>query len=82
MLKNLDLLLRQNEAEHLARDDGLWFGGAGFSHADAVVFGFYCWLRLNPDLRTKVWESEQLPSLGKWLEGMKARFVKSPDELY
>lgn len=87
-LGSLEALLQGNDEARASAsggggdEGGLWLGGRGWSHADASMFGLYCWTLLSPELKTGVWESEKLPHIQKWLEGMKKRFVKSEDELY
>lgn len=53
------------------RDQGngrTWLGGAYPSHADALLFGFYAFSRLNEDIKRLVWEHESLPLVRQWVK--------------
>jgi glutathione S-transferase len=57
--------------------DGLWLTGGKPSHADAMVFGWYAFCRMNPELIKGVWEHESLPNIGEWLKGCKGLINES-----
>mgnify|MGYP002718881941 CR=1 FL=1 len=59
--------------------NGLWLSGKGPSHADAEVFGWYAFSRLNKELVAKVWEHDDLPKVREWVKAITA--IVGEDEL-
>lgn len=57
----------------------MWINGVSFSHADAAVFGWYAFSRVNPDAK-EVWEGSGLERVGEWLKQFfDDGFVKEED---
>jgi glutathione S-transferase len=48
-----------------------WLAGDKPSHADALVFGFYVFQILNPQVKKELWEHESLPLVQAWVERVK-----------
>ena len=71
---------------HLAgkqRDDGrmVWMMGDKASHADAAVFGIYAFGRMGRKWTEPVWKCDELPCVGRWVEGMLASGLVDVDQL-
>jgi len=73
-------LLESHLSWQSAQGKGLWIGGAP-SHADFVIYGFYAWSRLNPDVLRGVWEHESLPCVRQWVGGFITSGLIKEEEL-
>lgn len=65
----------------LESDDRPFLLGKEPSHADASVFGWYVFSRLNKDLVKAVWEHENLPKVRAWVERMMETASVKKEEL-
>ncbi|KAK4687271.1 hypothetical protein P7C73_g2852, partial [Tremellales sp. Uapishka_1] len=59
----------------------LFLAGEKPTHADAVVFGWYAFSRVNPDIEANVWRHASLPLVGEWLDALFASGVVKKDNL-
>lgn len=48
-----------------------WLVGDKPSHADALVFGFYVFQALSPQVKKELWEHESLPLTRAWVDKVK-----------
>jgi len=53
-----------------SKGNGLWLTGKGPSHADAELFGWYVFGKVNPVVVKEVWNHADLPLVGEWVKGM------------
>jgi glutathione S-transferase len=59
---------------YLAHSGGPFLLGEAASHADSIVYGWYCCSQVNARVvNPKLWHHESLPRVGKWVEAMKGR---------
>jgi len=72
-LQVVESLLKDNKGGFLMGDEP--------THADACLFGWYAFSRLNGDVVKGVWEHESLPMVGEWVERLVQRLVKR-EELF
>lgn len=78
-LSVIDRYLKLQSESAPADDGGLWLVGRGVSHADAEIFALYCGMSYSREIVEQVWESKELPYLGKWLQAMKARYIQAEE---
>ncbi len=71
-----NFLGRPNEAR------GSFLLGAKAGHADACLFGWYAFSRLNQDLVRGVWDHESLPNVREWVGRMLESGLVKREELY
>lgn len=57
--------------EKLGANGGPFVNGARAGHADSAVFGWYLSGQVNAAANKKVWESDELPRVKKWVAEMK-----------
>jgi hypothetical protein len=61
--------------------NGLWLQGEP-CHADFILYGYYAWSRMNPELVRRVWQHESLPFVAEWLAGFISEGLVRENELY
>lgn len=68
--------------ETLLGNDRVFLMGSDPSHADACLFGWYAFSRVNRDLVTEVWEHHSLPKVSRWVGSMLERGLANRNEMY
>ncbi|BEI82845.1 hypothetical protein CcaverHIS002_0307130 [Cutaneotrichosporon cavernicola] len=59
---------------YLAATSGPFFLGKEASHADSIVYGWYCCSQVNARVvNPKLWYHPSLPKVGAWVDAMKKR---------
>lgn len=68
-------------AWNASQGKGPWLLGDEPSHADACLWGWYAFSRLNKDTE-QVWGHESLPRLGQWVKEVISKGFAKEEELY
>jgi glutathione S-transferase len=68
-------------AWNASQGKGPWLLGDEPSHADACLWGWYAFSRLNKDTE-QVWGHESLPRLGQWVKEVISKGIAKEEELY